>query len=334
MDQGPHRRWDPLRAEWVLVSPHRTARPWQGQVEEPAPPVPEFDPHCYLCPGNTRAGGHQNPHYTGAYVFANDFAALLPELAAEATDQGDSLYQTQPVRGECHVICYSSRHDLSLGTLDHRARIEVIQTWQELERDLSSRYAWVQIFENRGAIMGASSPHPHGQVWAMDAIPALVERERYSQNEYWRNHQRPMLLDVVTRELADGTRVVASNADWLWLVPFWAVWPFEILLLPRFRVGRLSDLVPSQMESLSEILQEGLARYDSLFGVPFPYSMGWHGAPHPGGAEEGWQLHAHFYPPLLRSATVRKFMVGFELLAEAQRDLTPEDAAARLRQKG
>lgn len=328
-DSTPHRRYNPLNDEWVLVSPHRAKRPWQGQVESLADDVPAHDPSCFLCPGNRRSNGEDNPAYEGTFVFRNDFAALLPDAPTDADEVG--LLKSHGVIGESHVICYAPRHDLSLGKLGVAAIERVVETWKDLDRELGAKYRWVEIFENRGAAMGASSPHPHGQVWAIDALPTLVAREDLAQRRYFEKSGRTLLGDYVAQEIEAQGRVVELNERWVWLVPFWAVWPFEVMLLPRRPIQRLSDLDADDRRLLAEILEKGLRRYDALFDCPFPYSMGWHGAPHDADDHAHWMLHAHFYPPLLRSATVRKFMVGFELLAESQRDITPEQAAERLR---
>ena len=327
----PHRRYNPLLDEWVLVSPHRTKRPWLGQKEVLASENrPQHDKSCYLCPGNTRASGDVNPNYNDTYVFINDFAALLPS-EEDHKPISSGLLQSQPTGGECRVICFSPRHDLSLADMDLVAIQRVVDMWADQISDLGARYKWVQIFENKGASMGASNPHPHGQVWACDFLPSLVAKEDSCQKAYFHSHSRPMLLDLVQQEMEVQERVVASSDHWLLIVPYWATWPFEYLLVPRRHVRRLPELSEAERADLSRILKTGIQAYDQLFETSFPYSMGWHGAPTDGEAHLDWQLHAHFYPPLLRSATIRKFMVGFELLAEAQRDLTPEGAAARLR---
>ncbi|MBS1713889.1 MAG: UDP-glucose--hexose-1-phosphate uridylyltransferase [Armatimonadetes bacterium] len=329
-DQHPHRRFDPLSGDWVLVSPHRTSRPWLGQTEPRVhDDLQAYDPVCYLCPGNVRANGDRNPDYTGPYVFANDFPALVAGTPHSAPEPG--LFRSVPVRGECRVVCFSPRHDLTLAQMPVDDVVAVVATLAELTRELESLYAWVQVFENKGESMGCSNPHPHGQVWAGDAVPTLAERECVMQRAYWDANGRPLLLDVASAESGRGERTVCENSEWILVVPFWAVWPFETLLLPKRPVGSLPDLDGPQRRRLAEILVDGLSRYDALFDVSFPYSMGWHQAPSDGRPTGHWQLHAHFYPPLLRSASVRKFMVGYEMLAEAQRDLTPEQAAARLR---
>lgn len=327
----PHRRRNALTGEWVLCSPHRASRPWQGQQERPATEQrPPHDPKCYLCAGNLRANGERNPDYRDTYVFDNDFPALL-DAAAPALD-GGPLFQQAPVRGTCRVICFSPRHDLTLAGLAPADLERVIATWQQETARLGQRYRWVQVFENKGAVMGCSNPHPHGQVWALDALPTIPAQEDEQQRRYAAEHGRPLLLDYVEAELRHGERVVHANADWAVVVPYWATWPFETLLLPRFAAPRLTDVSPAQVATLAAALQELLRRYDALFQVDFPYSMGLHGAPFGPADPSPWQVHAHFHPPLLRSATVKKFMVGFEMLGEAQRDLTPETAAARLRE--
>jgi UDPglucose--hexose-1-phosphate uridylyltransferase len=326
----PHRRYDPLRDEWVLVSPGRTNRPWQGGEEQPqVERRPEYDPACYLCPGNTRANGETNPAYESTFVFTNDFAALRP-ATSDATWE-DGLLRAEGEQGTCRVICFSPRHDLTLSAMTEAEVRTVVDLWADQSADLGARYRWVQVFENRGEAMGASNPHPHGQVWAGTALPTTIGKEEAAQRSYHARTGRPLLLDVAAQE-ADGPRVVEANEHWLVVVPFWAVWPFEVLVLPRRAVARLPELDGARRDALAAVIRRTLRRYDALFGVPFPYSMGWHGAPFAADADtDAWTLHAHAYPPLLRSATVRKFMVGYELLAEAQRDVTPEDAAARLR---
>lgn len=331
-----HRRYNPLTDEWVLVSPHRTARPWQGQVEDVAPARASHDPDCYLCPGNARAGGVRNPDYDDVFVFDNDFPALLTEsaTAADAGGASDELLRAAPVRGTCRVVCFSPRHDLSLGELPANGLRRVVDTWAEQTAELSEHFAWVQCFENRGAMMGCSSPHPHGQIWATDTVPTLVAREQARQQAHHGARGTRLLDDVLAQELARGERVVLANEEWVLLVPWWARWPFETLLLPRRSVPRLDDLDDAARDGLADILGPWMAAQDNLFRCDFPYSFGWHGAPRSADAatRDAWTLHAHCYPPLLRSASVRKFMVGYELLAEAQRDLTPEAAAARLRE--
>jgi len=341
MQNFPHRRRNPLTGEWVLVSPHRARRPWQGQVEKlPPDDRPAYDPGCYLCPGNERAGGVRNPAYDSTFVFTNDFSALLPGEADEPLEE-HPLLGTQAVQGTCRVICFSPRHDLTLPEMEAADIQRVVAVWIEQMTELSQTYQWVQIFENKGAIMGCSNPHPHGQIWASgspgSSLPNEPAKEDDQQRAYFAQHGRALLMDYLALELERDERLVVENEYWVALTPYWAIWPFEILLLPRRAVKRLPELTRDEQEALARILKSLLTRYDNLFETSFPYSMGWHGAPGWAGLEQGsldnagWQLHAHFYPPLLRSATVKKFMVGYEMLAEAQRDLTPEQAAERLR---
>lgn len=328
--EHPHRRFNPLTDEWVLVSPHRSKRPWQGQTEAlDETEALAHDPDCYLCPGNTRVSGETNPPYSGTYVFGNDFGALLPNGPSGGND--DPLMKSQPEQGEARVICYSPDHSKTLPELSLEAIGRLIDTWIEQLSELGKRYAWVQLFENKGAVMGCSQPHPHGQVWANTHLPSLPAREDTTQRHYQLAHGRPMLLDYARREAEDGDRTVVENDHWIAVVPYWAAWPFETLLLPKNHRAHLDELSQPEKESLADTLKRLTSRYDNLFQTSFPYSMGWHGAPSNEPNKAHWQLHAHFFPPLLRSATVRKFMVGYEMLAEAQRDLTPEQAAERLR---
>jgi UDPglucose--hexose-1-phosphate uridylyltransferase len=324
----PHRRYDALRDEWVLVSPGRTTRPWVGAVETAAEAARVgYDPDCYLCPGNRRAAGAVNPAYESTFVFTNDFAALEPTSAPWTTS--DPLLRAESVAGTCRVVCFSPRHDLSFGDLTPAQARAVIDVWAAQTTELGQLYTWVQVFENRGSQMGASNPHPHGQIWAEAALPNEAAREQAAQRRHHQRAARQLLIDYAERE-ADGPRMVFANDDWLVVVPFWAIWPFETLVIPRRQSMRLAELDGLRRDSLVEAMGALLARYDGLFGVPFPYSMGWHQAPFPVD-DPDWTLHAHYYPPLLRSASVRKFLVGFELLAEPQRDITPEEAAEQLR---
>ena len=329
-EDEPHRRRNPLTGDWVLVSPHRSKRPWQGQTEEAQEDsLPKHDPHCYLCAGNQRINGEQNPDYTGPWVFDNDFAALKPDVSAYRSK--DPLMSLEAASGTSRVICYSERHDLTLPELPLSGVRQVVDTWCNQWQELSKHFDWVQVFENKGAINGCSNPHPHGQIWAGDFIPTLVAQEDENQNRYFESHNRNLLLDYAHREQVEGTRTVCENQHWIAVVPWWASWPFETLLLPTKDTKSLADLDDNMRDSLAEILKLLTSRYDNLFRCSFPYSMGWHGAP-PRAEDRHWQLHAHFYPPLLRSASVKKFMVGYEMLAETQRDITPEQAAARLRE--
>jgi UDPglucose--hexose-1-phosphate uridylyltransferase len=321
-----------LTGEWVLISAHRTERPWLGQEDVlPEMELPTYDPDCYLCPGNVRAGGDKNPDYTGTYTFKNDFPALLPATDDDKQDDLSRLFQWQPVRGTCRVICYSPRHDLTLPQLSQSEVEAVIRAWIDQTTELAKEYAWVQIFENKGQQMGTSNPHPHCQIWASDFLPTEVKKEDRSLRAYFTENKQALLTQYLEDELADGSRVVCQNDTWAVLVPFWAVWPFESLILPKKRLSQITELDRPMIKGLAEIFKMILTKYDHLFHVPFPYSMGWHGAPFNENPTDPWTLHAHIYPPLLRSATIRKFMVGYEMLAESQRDLTPETAAERLR---
>jgi UDPglucose--hexose-1-phosphate uridylyltransferase len=342
MYHGAHRRFNPLTREWVLVSPQRTQRPWQGHVEKAAPPgLPSYDPTCYLCPGNERAGGARNPSYTGTFTFDNDFSALLPADVGVSSQVSNpippsltELFTARPENGICRVICFSQRHDLTLPLLSLDVAENVIETWSRETAELQERpgIAYVQVFENKGAIMGCSNPHPHSQIWAQSQIPNEIEKELTSQQEYHRTHGRPLLLDYLAEEQKRAERVIASNEYFTSLVPFWAVWPFEMIIIAHRAVPDLPALTRNERRALADLFRRVTCRYDNLFETSFPYSMGFHQAPNNGAQHPEWVLHAHFYPPLLRSATVRKFMVGYEMLAMPQRDITPETAAARLRE--
>jgi UDPglucose--hexose-1-phosphate uridylyltransferase len=330
----PHRRFNALTGEWVLVSPHRARRPWLGQVEKLAPEhLPAYDPTCYLCPRNERAGGFVNPDYTGTFVFENDFAALLPDPVEGDNGPASSLLVVVPERGQCLVICFSPRHDLTLPELDLPVVENVLATWTSASTDLAKKdfIQYVQVFENKGALMGCSNPHPHSQIWAQSQSPNEIVRELASQQAYFEQHNRPLLLDYIRQEQARGERLLYANDHFTAVIPFWAVWPFEVLVSAHRPTSSLADLTASEVSALAEVFHHVTTKYDNLFEISFPYSMGFHQAPVDGAEHPEWVLHAHFYPPLLRSSTVRKFMVGFEMLAMPQRDITPEFAAERLR---
>jgi UDPglucose--hexose-1-phosphate uridylyltransferase len=329
-----HRRFNPLTNEWVLVSPHRTQRPWQGATEAiAAAKKPEYDPACYLCPGNQRAGGARNPHYSSTFVFENDYAALKRDSPPGSMDlENKGLVVAEGEAGICRVMCFSPRHDLTLSTMELPAIEEVVRTWTSQFSELGEMewVSHVQIFENRGEMMGASNPHPHCQIWATRSVPQMPSRELSAQQSYLKKNGTCLLCDYVELENRERARVVWANESFIVLVPFWAVWPFEVLVCSRRHFGSMPELSGAEYSQLAAILKQVVSTYDRVFDVPFPYSMGFHQSP-TDGAHPEWHLHAHFYPPLLRSATVRKFMVGFEMLGTPQRDITPELAAERLR---
>lgn len=342
IDEHSHRRYNPLEDRWVLVSPHRAKRPWQGQKEETKEDIPQaYDKDCFLCPSNQRISGDHNPDYQGTYVFENDFAALMKHSpdATPQSEQGE-LFQHQAARGLSRVICYSQDHSKTMPELSLDAIKKIILTWQSQVSELSQDYPWVQVFENKGAIMGCSQPHPHGQIWANSFIPQEVDNKDKQLQKYYQRHQSNLLFDYVHQELALKERLVVETEHWVALVPYWASWPFETLLLPKDSISRFEQLQTHHIEDLALALKQLTTRYDNLFNGSFPYSMGWHYAPYQEmtkqtntqpNTSEHWQLHASFYPPLLRSESIKKFMVGYEMLAESQRDLTPEQAAQRLR---
>ncbi|MGC2447118.1 MAG: UDP-glucose--hexose-1-phosphate uridylyltransferase [Candidatus Sulfotelmatobacter sp.] len=335
LSEDPHRRLNPLTGEWVLVSPHRATRPWQGEVARlETTPEPAYDPKCYLCPGNSRAGGIHNPAYTSTFVFENDFAALKPDTERSRIDvDGRGLIVAEGEPGICRVICFSPRHDLTLATMPLPDIEEVVHTWMGQFRELGGRKEinYVQIFENRGAMMGASNPHPHCQIWATASIPGEPFKELGAQQSYFKSHKQCLLCDYVALERREATRVVFENDEFIGLVPFWAVWPFEILVCSRRHLGSMNEFTEREAGSLAHMLHLVTATYNKVFEVPFPYSMGFHQMPSDDNSHPEWHFHAHFYPPLLRSATIRKFMVGFEMLGSPQRDITPELVAERLR---
>jgi UDPglucose--hexose-1-phosphate uridylyltransferase len=333
MIDSPHRRFNPLTRDWVLVSPHRARRPWLGQVEKAASEnLPRYDPTCYLCPGNERAGGVINPPYTGTFVFDNDFAALMPDATEQSPAPSHPLLAFSPERGLCRVVCFSARHDLTLPELDNLSIENVLAAWTRESADLGTKdfIRYAQVFENKGALMGCSNPHPHSQIWAQSQAPNEIAKELDSQVVYFDQHRRPLLADYLAEEHRRLERIIFQNDHFTALVPFWAIWPFEILLVAHRPMAYLKELTSAEVSALAEVLKQVTTRYDNLFEISFPYSMGFHQAPSDGQNHPEWVLHAHFYPPLLRSSTVRKFMVGYEMLAMPQRDITPESAAQRL----
>ena len=328
-----HRRRNLLTGEWVLVSPHRAGRPWQGRMEATTPESrPARDPSCYLCPGNARAGGARNHEYTGTYAFTNDFAALAPDTQDTVVDEGGLLH-ARAEQGECRVLCFSPRHDLTLAELPHAGVLAVVDLWTDEYRTLGARpgVGHVQIFENKGELMGCSNPHPHGQVWAQRSVPGQPALEGEAMRAHHGTHGRTLLADYLALELQQGERIVCENDSFVALVPFWAFWPFETLVISREPRESLLGLSPRERDDLADVMRRVTIRYDNLFETSFPYSSGVHQAPTDGRPHPEWHLHLHFYPPLLRSASVKKFMVGYELLAEPQRDITPEASAERLR---
>ena len=330
----PHHRYNPLTREWVLVSPHRTKRPWMGSIE-PAPgeKPPKYDPKCYLCPGNERVGGARNPDYQSTFIFDNDFPAMMPDTPKGELKEG--LLYARSERGICRVVCFSPRHDLTIGDMKTADIARVIDVWTDQFRELSA-LDWVkhvQIFENRGLMMGASNPHPHGQIWANAMLPNGPARELESFRQHTKVHAGKCLLcQYLEQELDAKQRIVYENDGFVALVPFWAVWPFEMMLISRPHIGALTDFRDQERLALADILKQVANTYDNVFDVPFPNSIGFHQRPTDGDPHPEWHWHAHYYPPLLRSATIRKFLVGYEMLCTPQRDITPESAAERLRE--
>lgn len=334
INEDPHRRYNPLINEWVLVSPHRAKRPWQGQKESIAnDDRPEYDPECYLCPGNTRANGVTNDQYDSAFVFENDFAALKQEEINFEDNVTDTFFKAQPERGISRVVCFSPKHNLTLPEMDLATIENVIKTWQKEYTELGAvdYINHVQIFENKGSVMGCSNPHPHGQIWAQSSLPTQVEKTQENLKAYYQKHNSNLLVDYLEKELLLEERIVVQNDHFAALVPFWAVWPFETMIISKRHVTKITDFSAEESKAFAEILKKLTTKYDNLFETSFPYSSGIHQAPTDGKDHPEWQFHMHFYPPLLRSASVKKFMVGYEMMGESQRDITAEKSAQMLR---
>lgn len=328
-----HIRYNPLLDEWILVSPHRTKRPWKGQVEKPQEPhIPAFDPNNPLCPGSIRANGKINPNYASTFLFDNDYPALVEDVP-EPDPSEHPLFQMKSAKGTCKVMCFHPHSDVTLPLMTVEEILKVIEAWIHQSIELGRHYKWVQIFENKGEIQGCSNPHPHCQIWASSFLPNIPSKEDRTQKDYLAKYGTPLLVEYLKEELKYKERIVLENDHWVVLVPYWATWPYETILLPKRHILRLSDLNEEEKFSLASIMKCHLTKYDNLFETSFPYSMGWHYAPTGDFKLDAnhWQLHAHYFPPLLRSATVKKFMVGYEMLAQPQRDLTSEQAAEKLR---
>lgn len=329
----PHRRYNPLLDEWILVSPQRASRPWQGQTEAPEKEhLPDYDPGCYLCAGNLRISGEKNPDYKGVYVFDNDFGSLMNEDVEISEDKTD-FFSMQPERGINRVICFSENHSLTLPEMETEDIRKVIDVWQQQYEELGAEdfISHVQIFENKGKIMGCSNPHPHGQIWAQSSIPTIIRKTQENLKAYFGKNGKSLLEDYLRQEIEAGERVVLENNDFVALVPFWASWPYETMIISKRKVENISRFSEMEKNALAEILKNLTTKYDNLFNVSFPYSSGIHQSPTDGEDHPEWHFHMHFYPPLLRSAEVKKFMVGYEMLAETQRDITPEQSAEVLR---
>ncbi|MGA8855133.1 MAG: UDP-glucose--hexose-1-phosphate uridylyltransferase [Christiangramia sp.] len=331
LNKNPHRINNILTGEWILVSPHRTKRPWQGKTEESRSiKKATYDASCYLCPGNTRASGDTNPDYKEPYSFVNDFSSLLPD--SPEIDFQDGLLKAESEQGICKVVCFSPDHSLTLPLMEVEDIAEVIKMWKKeyLELGSGENINYVQIFENKGAIMGCSNPHPHGQIWSQSSIPTEVLKKSAKFREYWNKNERSLLSDYLKQELEAGERILDENEHFVALIPYWAVWPFEAMIIPKRHLQHIGQLNEAEEKAYAEIIKKLTIKYDNLFETSFPYSSGIHQAPTDGKEYPEWHFHMSFYPPLLRSASVKKFMVGYEMFAGPQRDITAEQAAKRL----
>lgn len=336
INKDPHRRYNPLINEWVLVSPHRSKRPWQGQNERlPIATLPEYEPSCYLCPGNMRANGLQNPAYKETFVFDNDFAALQQDEIFFESDQQATFFKAKPERGISRVVCFSPHHNQTLPEMSVTGIQNIVRIWQQEYTTLGKidYINYVQIFENKGSVMGCSNPHPHGQIWAQSSLPTQVEKTQNNLKSYFDLHHSTLLRDYIQEELHKKERIVVQNDHFVVLVPFWAIWPFETMIVSKRSLAKITDFTAEEINQFALILKQLTTKYDNLFETSFPYSSGIHQAPTDGEEHPEWHFHMHFYPPLLRSATVKKFMVGYEMMGESQRDITPEKSAAMLREQ-
>lgn len=333
LNSNPHKRYNILTGEWILVSPQRTKRPWQGKTEDTTPIRKEsYDPSCYLCPGNTRSNGKTNPDYKEPYSFINDFSALLPDTPKEVLNNG--LLRAETEKGICKVVCFSPDHSLTLPLMQTQDITKVVQMWKKEYQELGAveDINYVQIFENKGEVMGCSNPHPHGQIWSQRSIPTEIQKKTKHLKEHWDQNNRSLLSDYLDQELRLNERILLENEHFVSLVPYWAVWPYEIMILPKKHYQHIGQLNVEEESAFAEIIRLQTIKYDNLFGTSFPYSSGIHQAPTNGQEYPEWHFHMSFYPPLLRSATVKKFMVGYEMFAGPQRDITAEQAAATLRE--
>lgn len=327
-----HRRLNILTGEWVQVSPHRSKRPWQGQVEKVVEEKrPEHDPSCYLCAGNKRIGGEVNPDYKDTYSFVNDFSALQADIPEGGKEDG--LLVSKSEKGLCKVICFSPRHDLTIPELETASVKKVVDLWVNECEELGSKdfINHIQIFENKGAVMGCSNPHPHGQIWSQTSVPVEVAKKDSHMKGYFEKNNKSILSDYIAQELKEKERVIFENEHFVALVPFWAVWPYETMILPKRHMTKIGEMTEAEKEAFADAYRRLTIKYDNLFEISFPYSAGIHQAPYDGNEHPHWHWHMVFLPPLLRSATVKKFMVGYELLANPQRDITAEFSAERLR---